>query len=74
MAGVRVSTMTPPMRSGRRVVFVSLDDGTGAVDCAFFSDAQARSGQHLFGTRMLLARSYYHSAQLGRAEDGAPTP
>ncbi|MCC5783813.1 DNA polymerase III subunit alpha, partial [Kocuria sp. CCUG 69068] len=56
VAGVRVSTMTPPMRSGRRVVFVSLDDGTGAVDCAFFSDAQARSGQHLFGTRMLLVR------------------
>ena len=44
------------MRSGRRVVFVSLDDGTGTVDCAFFSDAQDRSGQHLFGTRMLLVR------------------
>ncbi|MFI7582200.1 DNA polymerase III subunit alpha [Kocuria sp. M1N1S27] len=56
VAGVRVSTMTPPMRSGRRVVFVSLDDGTGAVDCAFFPDAQDRSGQHLFGTRLLLVR------------------
>ncbi|GEO95441.1 DNA polymerase III subunit alpha [Kocuria turfanensis] len=56
VAGVRVSTMTPPLRSGRRVVFVSLDDGTGAVDCAFFPDAQERSGQHLFGTRLLLVR------------------
>ncbi|WP_424346779.1 DNA polymerase III subunit alpha [Kocuria sp. CH-021] len=56
VAGVRVSTMTPPVRSGRRVVFVSLDDGTGTVDCAFFADAQDRSGQHLFGTRMLLVR------------------
>ncbi|MEX5295719.1 DNA polymerase III subunit alpha [Kocuria sp. CPCC 205268] len=56
VAGVRVSTMTPPLRSGRRVVFVSLDDGTGTVDCAFFPDAQDRSGQHLFGTRMLLVR------------------
>ncbi|MGK7221404.1 DNA polymerase III subunit alpha [Kocuria flava] len=54
VAGVRVSTMTPPIRSGRRVVFVSLDDGTGAVDCAFFDDAQERSGRHLFGTRLLL--------------------
>ncbi|MEX5271804.1 DNA polymerase III subunit alpha [Kocuria sabuli] len=56
VAGVRVSTMTPPLRSGRRVVFVSLDDGTGAVDCAFFPDAQERTGQHLFGTRLLLVR------------------
>ncbi|WP_188537382.1 DNA polymerase III subunit alpha [Kocuria dechangensis] len=56
VAGVRVSTMTPPQRSGRRVVFVSLDDGTGAVDCAFFPDAQECSGPHLFGTRMLLVR------------------
>ncbi|MCM3688171.1 DNA polymerase III subunit alpha [Kocuria rosea] len=56
VAGVRVSTMTPPVRSGRRVVFVSLDDGTGPVDCAFFADAQERSGRHLFGARMLLVR------------------
>ncbi|MFI7482381.1 DNA polymerase III subunit alpha [Kocuria sp. M1R5S2] len=56
VAGVRVSTMTPPVRGGRRVVFVSLDDGTGTVDCAFFSDAQERSGPYLFGTRMLLVR------------------
>ena len=56
MAGVRVSTMTPPMRSGRRVVFISLDDGSGAVDCTFFDEAQQRSGPLLFGTRLLLIR------------------
>ncbi|MET0954481.1 MAG: DNA polymerase III subunit alpha, partial [Cryobacterium sp.] len=31
LAGVRRATNTPPMRGGRRVVFVSLDDGTGPV-------------------------------------------
>ncbi|QQC59695.1 DNA polymerase III subunit alpha [Rothia kristinae] len=56
VAGVRVSTMTPPMKSGKRVVFVSVDDGTGCVDAAFFDDAQALSGPELFGTPMLLIR------------------
>ncbi|WP_444965572.1 helix-hairpin-helix domain-containing protein [Rothia santali] len=56
VAGVRVSTMTPPMRSGRRVVFISLDDGTGCVDAAFFDEAQQLTGPELFGTPMLLIR------------------
>ena len=29
VAGVKVATQTPPIRSGRRVVFLTLDDGTG---------------------------------------------
>ena len=56
VAGVRVSTMTPPMRGGNRVVFISLDDGTGTADCAFFDEAQRLSGPVLFGTRLLLVR------------------
>lgn len=56
VAGVRVSTMTPPMKSGQRVVFVSVDDGTGCVDAAFFDQAQSLSGPELFGTPMLLLR------------------
>ncbi len=56
VAGVRVATQTPPMRSGRRVVFISVDDGTGCVDVTFFAEAQEKSGPLLFGTRMLLIR------------------
>ncbi|PYI67458.1 DNA polymerase III subunit alpha [Arthrobacter livingstonensis] len=56
VAGVRVATQTPPMRGGRRVVFISVDDGTGCVDATFFHEAQERSGPLLFGTRMLLIR------------------
>lgn len=36
MAGVKVATQTPPVRSGRRVVFLTLDDGAGPVDATFF--------------------------------------
>ena len=31
VAGVKVATQTPPIKSGRRVVFLTLDDGTLAV-------------------------------------------
>jgi len=56
VAGVRVATQTPPMRGGRRVVFISVDDGTGCVDSVFFHEAQEQSGPLLFGTRLLLIR------------------
>jgi error-prone DNA polymerase len=56
VAGIRVATQTPPMRGGRRVVFISVDDGTGCVDATFFQEAQERSGSLLFGTELLLIR------------------
>jgi error-prone DNA polymerase len=56
VAGVRVATQTPPMRGGKRVVFISIDDGTGCIDATFFTEAQEKSGSLLFGTRMLLIR------------------
>ena len=40
IAGVKVATQTPPIRSGRRVVFLTLDDSTGPIDATFFEDAQ----------------------------------
>ena len=54
IAGVRVATQTPPMRSGKRVVFVSLDDGTGCSDATFFDEAQKRCSHILFNTKLLL--------------------
>ena len=56
VAGVKVATQTPPVRSGRRVVFVTLDDATGPVDATFFEDAQAVSGPTLFHSWLLLIR------------------
>ncbi|MGO2480047.1 DNA polymerase III subunit alpha [Glutamicibacter ardleyensis] len=54
VAGVRIATQTPPMRGGKRVVFISLDDGSGCIDATFFDDTQQRTGPLLFSTRMLL--------------------
>ena len=54
VAGVRVATQTPPMRSGKRVVFISVDDGTGCVDASFFTEAQHESGEMLFSSRLML--------------------
>ena len=54
VAGVRVATQTPPMRSGKRVVFISLDDGHGCSDSTFFDEAQQRCSHILFNTRLLV--------------------
>ncbi len=54
VAGIRVATQTPPMRSGKRVVFITLDDGSGCSDATFFEDAQARSSHILFNNKYLL--------------------
>ena len=56
VAGVKVATQTPPIRSGRRVVFLTLDDGTGPVDATFFEDAQGPYAATVFGSWLLVVR------------------
>jgi error-prone DNA polymerase len=56
VAGVKVATQTPPVRSGRRVVFVTLDDATGPIDATFFEDAQGRYAETLFHSWLLVIR------------------
>ncbi len=56
VAGVKVATQTPPVRSGRRVVFLTLDDATGPIDATFFEDAQGPYAATVFHSWMLLVR------------------
>jgi len=56
VAGVKVATQTPPVRSGRRVIFLTLDDTTGPVDATFFEDAQAGYAGTVFDSWLLLVR------------------
>ncbi|MCW2710086.1 MAG: polymerase subunit alpha [Marmoricola sp.] len=56
VAGVKVATQTPPIRSGRRVVFLTLDDATGPVDATFFEDAQGPYAATVFGSWLLVVR------------------
>lgn len=58
VAGVKVATQTPPVRSGRRVVFLTLDDGVGPVDATFFEDAQGPYAATLFHSWLLLVRGH----------------
>ena len=56
VAGVKVATQTPPVRSGRRVIFLTLDDATGPVDATFFDDAQGPFAGTVFASWLLLVR------------------
>ena len=58
VAGVKVATQTPPIRSGRRVVFVTLDDATGPVDATFFEDAQLGYASTVFHSWLLVIRGF----------------
>ncbi len=58
VAGVKVATQTPPIRSGRRVVFVTLDDARGPIDATFFEDAQGPYAATLFHSWLLVIRGH----------------
>nr|CAA9352268.1 MAG: Error-prone repair homolog of DNA polymerase III alpha subunit [uncultured Nocardioidaceae bacterium] len=56
VGGVKVATQTPPIRSGRRVVFLTLDDGTGPVDATFFEDVQGPYAATVFHSWLMVVR------------------
>ncbi|MCI3226593.1 DNA polymerase III subunit alpha [Streptomyces sp. NP-1717] len=56
VAGAKVATQTPPIRSGKRVIFTTLDDGTGLVDLAFFDDSHEACAHTVFHSWLLLVR------------------
>ncbi len=56
VAGVRRATNTPPMRNGRRTIFVTLDDGTAVANLVFFPDAQERIKGAVLFTDYLIVR------------------
>ncbi|MFE9794495.1 DNA polymerase III subunit alpha [Streptomyces goshikiensis] len=56
VAGAKAATQTPPIRSGRRVIFTTLDDGTGLVDLAFFDDSHEACAHTVFHSFLLLVR------------------
>jgi error-prone DNA polymerase len=56
VAGVKVALQSPPVRSGKRVIFLTLDDGYGCNDATFFSDAQQEYADVLFKSWLFLIR------------------
>ncbi len=55
-AGVKVASQTPAIRSGQRVIFVTLDDLTGPVDVTVFERVQARCAHTVFHSWLLAVR------------------
>ncbi|PGH51120.1 DNA polymerase III subunit alpha [Streptomyces sp. Ru87] len=56
VAGAKAATQTPAIRSGRRIIFTTLDDGTGLADCTFFEDSHAACAHTVFHSWLLLVR------------------
>jgi error-prone DNA polymerase len=71
VAGVKVATQTPAVRSGQRVIFATLDDATGLVDLAFFESVQARCAARLFGSWLLVVRGTARRSGAGTGTRGS---
>jgi error-prone DNA polymerase len=48
VAGVKVSSQTPAIRSGQRIIFLTLDDATGPVEVTVFESVQAKVAATVF--------------------------
>jgi DNA polymerase III alpha subunit len=56
VAGVKVSTQTPAIRSGQRIIFLTLDDPTGPVDVTVLERVQARVARTVFHSWLMLVK------------------
>ena len=48
VAGVKVSSQTPAIRSGQRIIFLTLDDGTGPLEVTVFESVQPKVAKTVF--------------------------
>jgi error-prone DNA polymerase len=48
VAGVKVASQTPAVRSGQRIIFLSLDDGTGVTEATVFESVQPKVARTVF--------------------------
>jgi error-prone DNA polymerase len=48
VAGVKVASQTPAIRSGQRIIFLTLDDGTGPIEVTVFESVQPKVARTVF--------------------------
>ncbi|MDQ3030291.1 MAG: DNA polymerase III subunit alpha, partial [Actinomycetota bacterium] len=60
VAGVKVATQTPPVKSGQRIIFLSLDDATGVSDATFFESVHDRCAWTVFHSWLLVVEGTVH--------------
>ena len=56
IAGVKVASQTPAVRSGQRIIFLTLDDATGPVDVTIFEKVQPKVARTVFHCYLLAVR------------------
>jgi error-prone DNA polymerase len=56
VAGAKVALQSPPIRSGKRVLFLTLDDGFGCNDLTFFEDSQQSYAHVIKGSNLIIAK------------------
>ncbi|MHB8511195.1 MAG: DNA polymerase III subunit alpha [Actinomycetota bacterium] len=60
VAGVKVASQTPAVRSGQRIIFLTLDDGCGLVDATVFESVQEQCAWTVFHSWLILVRGTVH--------------
>ncbi len=66
VAGVKVASQTPAVRSGQRIIFVTLDDGTTLSDATVFESVQEHCAFTIFHSWLLLIRGTVRKTGSGR--------
>jgi error-prone DNA polymerase len=56
VAGVKVASQTPAIRSGQRIIFLTLDDATGPLDVTVFESVQPKVAKTVFHSFVLAVR------------------
>jgi error-prone DNA polymerase len=56
VAGIKVSTQTPAIRSGQRIIFLTLEDLTGPMDVTVFERVQPWCARTVFHSWLMLVR------------------
>ncbi|HYH28352.1 MAG TPA: OB-fold nucleic acid binding domain-containing protein, partial [Actinomycetota bacterium] len=54
VAGVKVSSQTPAVRSGQRIIFLTLDDATGPIEVTVFERVQEKVAATVFHSFLLV--------------------
>ncbi|MFY9586609.1 MAG: DNA polymerase III subunit alpha, partial [Actinomycetota bacterium] len=62
VAGVKVASQTPAVRSGQRIIFLTLDDAFGLVDVTVFESVQEHCAWTVFHSWLIVARGTLHKS------------
>jgi error-prone DNA polymerase len=62
VAGVKVASQTPAVRSGQRIIFLTLDDSYGLVDVTVFESVQEQCAWTAFHSWLIVARGTLHKS------------